>query len=817
MISMKKNRQGRSWKRLLALLLSVSLVVPFPVLAEEASLDNGQYMVEVKEALTDNAPGQSLSELEITDLEEPEAGEAFDLTALVTSAEQVSWEIPVFWVDVQSKVAEMAKEGETYLPVLAFFLPEGYALAKTEGEAQGGMVRLPKFLTEIFESTGGVLSIFDPDTGITYITGKKVDQSVLPFKVSSHTASGEEKMPSRPIDGFENIPDLAYGNPPTPVPQPACETVTEIPTEITTEGGTEVPVIVPTETESVTESVTMTEDAPEITTEAGTETTTESGSENPQDIPELIRIHCSQTAMEAISPDQLEWFVSLIRYTLQPQAVNLLQDRIPAFAQAEESELGSRISLYVYYEKGDEDTPGHSRLPEGAMAYVGGTMEVYDENQNEIQDEGESFEYAYMIGVDASVFFVRNEEGEIIFDDTAVNRENLSNTIVHEMFHAFMYDYNRAGMLGLTNEVLDTVESLTPEQIRLIMTKLRFPSWFIEGTALCVENNYQYRQQYYDLLRYSVQDQVLLDKYDPETLLALYRTHEWNIPGNDSIHLDYGLEYADSNSAETERNTSRYVTGYLASLYLSEMAARTCLGESAQYLDNGTAAFDSSKIRAGFSQILEKLHEGQTLDSIIQEISQGVYANTSEFTTRFVQGEDGSGDEGSLNFCVDFLNYMLAVTTERGQEGNAANGSILFDFDRDFTSPLDWNLEGVESDLYQILDYNDYVFSSVLQSQSGTGTNSELLWEFDGTLENNPEEADLPESVAAREEGDLEWTFEDDAANVDSNEGGWEEDGFKEETGGEESSEDEDYDEASEEIAEVYAGESCEEESDYVK
>ena len=78
-------------------------------------------------------------------------------------------------------------------------------------------------------------------------------------------------------------------------------------------------------------------------------------------------------------------------------------------------------------------------------------------------------------------------------------------------------------------------------------------------------------------------------------------------------------------------------------------------------------------------------------------------------------------------------------------------------------------------------------------------------------------EADLPESVAAREEGDLEWTFEDDTANENFSEDGWEEDGLKEETGSEEPSEDEDYDEASEEIAEVYAGESCEEESDYVK
>jgi hypothetical protein len=72
----------------------------------------------------------------------------------------------VLWVrdDLHiSKVADVAEEDRTYLPVLAFFVPQDYAL-----DGNAFTVTLSDSLIQLF-GTQRVLSVYDASTGITYI------------------------------------------------------------------------------------------------------------------------------------------------------------------------------------------------------------------------------------------------------------------------------------------------------------------------------------------------------------------------------------------------------------------------------------------------------------------------------------------------------------------------------------------------------------------------------------------------------------------------------------------------------------------------
>lgn len=76
------------------------------------------------------------------------------------------------------------------------------------------------------------------------------------------------------------------------------------------------------------------------------------------------------------------------------------------------------------------------------------------------------------------------------------------NTMIHELFHAFMDDYNRTGMLGVTkidDFVFDSNGELTSDAQRYY--KLHLPTWFVEGTASAVENVFQLRFECFDALR----------------------------------------------------------------------------------------------------------------------------------------------------------------------------------------------------------------------------------------------------------------------------------------------------------------------------
>ena len=172
-----------------------------------------------------------------------------------------------------------AEQDRTYLPVLAFFVPDDYAL-----EGSSLTVVLSDELTALFDAEE-VISVYSEETGITYILPASLKSLFVRAASAPYTEEQEDSEVAQPT---------------------------------------------------------------------------------------LVDIYCAQTARDALSDDDLMWLIDLIVNRLEPQAVNLLLDKFPAFrAAAEKGEIGTRIGLYIYYEKGDKDgDPVHDGLSDEALAYV---------------------------------------------------------------------------------------------------------------------------------------------------------------------------------------------------------------------------------------------------------------------------------------------------------------------------------------------------------------------------------------------------------------------------------------------------------------
>lgn len=584
-----------------------------------------------------------LSGISLTGIDRPVVGKYLDNKAMVRTRENISWEIPVIWTDDLGNTATIAEEGRSYTPNFIFFVPEGYTIKEMSPDGRFS-VKLPDFLIQAFGEDSLIFAI-DAGRRITYITF-----------VESLGKKG-------------TIPEYEIYK---------------------------APAIGPVEESTDTHNTTV-DDTP-------------SGGNNeplPANIPEQVRIHCSQGAISTLGTEILEDLVSRIKNKLEPQAVNLLKNSFEAYNNARNDALGTQIGLYIYYEQGSID--GH-KTPESALAYV---------SSGYIDDI-----YKYVIGVDAKTVMEKDPEtGEWHYNER--EKDNFCNTIVHEMMHAFMDDYTRYGM-----------ES----------NKDCFPIWFVEGSASAVENVYQYRaymfqtlgnvdggsrydynqRRYTDTVRYSTSS--IYNKYCDASLKDDYR---------------YDLKF----SGDDDNIGSAYVSGYLAYVYLGYMAAMyegyenqeghsdiityNDTNNTPDNISDDTVSIDISGIRYGANKILERLHQGYSLDSIIKDYSaqageelSSLYSSTDDFQDKFIKGS-GEGDVnrqvynsvsktstgimGSLAFCTYYLNYLESKSSP-GAWNDLANGSILRD-NMDYRSPIDWDKEE-ESILYNVVDSGRYVAST---------------------------------------------------------------------------------------------------------
>ena len=567
-------------------------------------VEMGDEVSNASENGVENAATKTVSNLRIINLEEPQRyGSFFDNKAIVMTDEGILWEIPVVWVDEEGNNALIYLPGKRYTPVFAFYIPYGVKIAANSG-TNSYTIKLPEFLGDYMESDS-LFMVSNPERSLTYITFSSIlddsensDSNELSVLINGTNLLEIYNQSIDPVAyDYASYVENYYGQ-------------TDGTNDYSEGSFTDVSYNQPSESVSaqpVQSDATPSEQAPSKPTPTEPE------------IDRLVSIHCSQGAIDCIGNDNLKYLLDLFINVVEPQAVYLLVTSFPSYLEAaQNNELGKEIGLYVY---SSENITDEDRDIEGALAYV--HAEYVDD---------ELSQYGYYIGIDADSIFKKDEDtGEYTFAES--ERNNFYNTVVHELMHAYMDDYNRTGMSGIDDD----------------------------------ENKY----------------------YDD----------------------------ADTNTA------SAYVSGYLATLYLSKLALDyntsnnpSDTHEALVIEEDGETYYNNKGFLEGLDCILNMLHNGMSLDEVVKEISNDEYSDTADFQNRFIVGENDVTDE-SLDFCVDFLNYLEKVSDNLQQtnESAYANGSILLSLDTDKTSPISDELPSDigEQEVYNIADSSDVVLSTV--------------------------------------------------------------------------------------------------------
>ena len=614
---------------------SASMLAPVTVFAAETkpAAEAGTSTETKPEVTIDNHTqgrenAKVVSGITIGDVTAPKEGTRLDDKAVVTTAEGDTWEIPVIWIGENLKPDTGLAGKGSYLPVLAYVVPEQYTIRSNDATGRGYKITLSEDLLKLFGEEK-IISIYENKTGITFILPAKLkDLYAQKGTVKNPTdAAGGEIVPDDQIAPFEDD-----------------------------------------EPEEETEEEVEEEEEPE-----------EEEEEQEESYSHLVNVHCDSNAKKALTESDLEFLADLVVNILHPQAVNLLIEKFPAFRDAaDNNKLGEYLTVIVGYEEGN-DAVGYARR--GRL-----TEEKYGD-----------YKFVYSFTVNASELTDHKEDDKAIitrnFNSKAMR--DLSNTIVHELFHCVTYDYNRPGLTGYlyTDEGLkDYTET----------SLVRLPDWFIEGTASSVENNWQYRHDVFNILcapSESSDDINLKKQLVKKYVDGVYHKNDqdqWVCDQNFDIEFSNGKDRGgrDCNSA-----TSRYVSGYLACMYLYELAAAKdpAIGSSRSVVGENVV-FSSEKLRLGMNSILERMHKGETMDQVINSISGGACKDTAAFEALFIKGapdpEDGKyfldGDEKSVDFVYNFMNYMYKVDETINGPNKYANGSVLFDFTEDFGSPLSY-------------------------------------------------------------------------------------------------------------------------------
>ena len=454
------------------------------------------------------------------------------------------------------------------------------------------------------------------------------------------------------------------------------------------------------------------EDAGTNTEEAAAEAGA-SAEETTADPTDLVDLYCSQTAKDALGYEQLQTLIDLIVTSVEPQAVELLATSFPCFTEgAANGDLGTEIGLYIYYEEGDQDGfKEHADTAPGSFAYVTGTP-YYDQDTREL-------DYRYLICIDAETLTTTDDSGSPVLDLDGDARIQLDTTFCHELFHAFMDDYNRVGMSGYIDYeayIYSPDEVITEEEGDVLISETEFPEWFVEGLAGCVGNIYPADIDMFHEYHYDFDSEEYLDTCTNDQVLKFYVTQGyWEEYGEDKYDLDSSSE----DNSDGHVNGSTYVTGYMACLYLADLAYQQQEGARAVTFDeNGEIAeISSEKLREGISIILARLHDGDTLDEVIEDISGGAFADTADFTARFIEGtcddetQVWSGDPDSLSFCVGYLNYMSSLDAQ-DPDTHPAGSLLMEDFGSTERTPLVKD-QKASSELYRIIEQSTLTDSTV--------------------------------------------------------------------------------------------------------
>ena len=655
------NRLKKSLICFVALATSASMLAPVSALATETTSEVG-----VDNHTQGREDAKIVSGITIGDVKAPKEGERLDDKAVVTTAEKETWEIPVIWIGEDLKPDTGLAGKGSYLPVLAYIVPEQYTVRNNDETGRGYKITLSEDLLKLF-GENKIISIYESKTGITYILPAKLkDLYAQKGTVKNPTdAGGNEIVPADQVAPYEEEAEEEPAQEETEKPTPEEE-----------------------EKPAQEEETPQKEETPQEEEQTG--------------YSHIVNVHCDQNAKDALTESDLDFLAELVVNTLQPQAVNLLIKKFPAFQEAvENNEIGRYITVIISYDEGSNSVGYASR---------GRT--------NDTDTADPDYKFVYSLTVNASSLTDHKEGGKAILtrDFTSKDITNLANTVVHELFHCFSYDYNRPGLTGylrVGDEVVDLTES----------GKVQFPAWFVEGTASTVENNWQFRQEAFQLLRTPINEEPKGEFYK-DLLVERYVNGRYIQKEDGSLECDYNfdIQYCkgfDRDERPCSNVPSCYVSGYLACMYLYELAAESDpeIGSS-RSTSGDQVVINSENLRKGMNSIIKRMHNGETLDQVINSISSGIssgtYKDTADFEARFIKGYKDSNDEytvgdaPSLDFICDFMNYMNEIDKRAGNDRTfGANGSVLFDFETDFGSPLNFDRPDPASVLQPLDDENE--------------------------------------------------------------------------------------------------------------
>lgn len=627
-----------------------------------------------------------VSNLRIINLEQPGYGGLFDTTATVMSDEGISWDIPVVWVDETGAVAKTFQPGNQYTPVFSFYLPSNIIV---KGSESGGFtIKLPEFLDKQISSSD-LIMVADPAKNILFITTTSLvgnltnnDQGsasqslsflvnagaiadiLTPPDTNAIAASASDESNNQESSDSSGSDDNYSNRWIAPIPFPA-------------------PAPVPQDNDPVDPIGPNQPKKPDQPKEP----------EQPA-VVDLVKVHCSDSVIKKIGNDALTDLIDLIRNVIEPQAVSALINSFPSYAQAaEDGELGKNIGLYVFSHK----SPSDPKRDDDSLAFVSGS---YRENTTV---------YEYYIGVNIDTLLEESADGNYVIKEDALNQ--LKNTVTHEMMHAFMDDYVRTGMAGDSY----VGSKYTSEENQ-------FPNWFIEGSACTVDDIFTYRNSNFNLMRPGNEFDSTGD-FTKDSILQYY---------NEKYTNQTPIQISDKTASnDTVSNELRdYVNGYMATLYLASLAVNHAAKQDvnnpeAQHEpliieDDNFKDYNNKAFLEGLDIILNKLHNGKSLDSIINEISDGRYTDTADFEKKFIVGEGEGNQGGSLAFCEDYLTYLNTVSNDLQKKNNddtiLANGSILLPLYTDERSAIKDKKDMPdlgEQTVYLIADSKDPVESTV--------------------------------------------------------------------------------------------------------
>ncbi len=439
-------------------------------------------------------------------------------------------------------------------------------------------------------------------------------------------------------------------------------------------------------------------------------------------IPIDINVYCDDSALahaeETGTEDYLNWLCDTVINKYAPQAVEKLLT-IPEFKEGAEAGL---LSRYTTFSLTYDPETGY-----GAITLI---MPVLEDGSAPTEDMETATIYnmAHLLSVNTSEF------GPETMDD-ADKQAELQSTLLHEMMHAFMYDYARNSHEGCDRNG----DFISDEAV---------PDWFAEGIAESVSSGFSNRFE--ELMDFAAYD---ADTFDDIVEVFKDRDRLWTSVENydpyESIELDEeekkeayaGLEGHNVMEVTQEYNT--YSLGYVASLYLCSMAAES-LGKQA--FVNGEP--DMGALREGLGFIIQAFYDGYSFDEIIAEISKdeasgvSLYKDTKDFEEKCFTGSDEPG-------FIFWQKLMLAYLPKITDDYEYVPSGCVLDGYVSGTSPVFDDKYHTQSSVFMIPDPDSqkgpycYAISSVLPSDVTLGGTRHLSYAGEELTEDEMERRNI--------------------------------------------------------------------------